>query len=138
MFSPYTFPRSSLTSKNRVVLAPMTNTQSEPDGTLSSQEKAWLEARAAGGFGITMTCAARVADYGQGWPGQLAVSDDRFVAELSGLADSIAKHGSLGIVQIHHGGARSPAKLNSQGPYSVSNIEKSQAFPEGARELSQD
>ena len=42
---------------NRVLLSPMTNTQSHVDGTLSDEEFRWLTMRAQGGFGLTMTCA---------------------------------------------------------------------------------
>ena len=41
--------------KNRFMLAPMTNTQSHEDGTLSNEEYNWLTMRAKGGFGLTMT-----------------------------------------------------------------------------------
>ena len=43
--------------KNRFFLAPLTNQQSHEDGTLSDDEYRWLTMRAAGGFGMTMTCA---------------------------------------------------------------------------------
>ena len=50
-----------LEMKNRFMLAPLTNTQSHSDGVLSEEEFNWLEMRAAGGFGLTMTCAAIVS-----------------------------------------------------------------------------
>ncbi len=37
--------------KNRFMLAPLTNTQSHPDGRLSDEEFRWLTMRAEGGFG---------------------------------------------------------------------------------------
>ena len=43
--------------QNRFMLAPLTNTQSHEDGTLSDDEYKWLTKRAEGGFGITMSCA---------------------------------------------------------------------------------
>ncbi len=43
------------TSSNRFMLAPMTNSQSNKNGTLSEEEFKWLTQRAKGGFGITMT-----------------------------------------------------------------------------------
>lgn len=50
---------------NRFALAPLTNTQSHADGTLSDDEYRWLVARAEGGFGLTMTCATYVAREGR-------------------------------------------------------------------------
>ncbi len=58
--------------KNRFMLAPLTNTQSHPDGRLSDEEFRWLTMRAEGGFGLTMTCAAHVQAGGQGFPASSA------------------------------------------------------------------
>lgn len=92
---------------NRFALAPLTNTQSHADGTLSEDEYRWLVARAAGGFGLTMTCATYVARAGQAWAGQLGISDDRHLAGLTRLADGIRAAGSVSSVQLHHAGRRS-------------------------------
>ncbi len=62
--------------KNRCMLAPLTNCQSHADGTLSDEEFHWLTMRAAGGFGLVMTCAAHVQAQGQGFPGQLGACSD--------------------------------------------------------------
>ena len=59
--------------KNRFMLAPLTNCQSNDDGTLSDEEFNWLTLRAKGEFGLTMTCAAHVQQIGQGFPGQLGI-----------------------------------------------------------------
>lgn len=92
---------------NRFALAPLTNTQSHADGTLSDDEYQWLVARAEGGFGLTMTCATYVAREGQAWGGQLGISDDRHLGGLTRLADGIRAAGSISAVQLHHGGRRS-------------------------------
>ena len=62
---------------NRIELAPLTNWQSNDDGTLAEDEYRWLTMRAQGGFGMTMTCAAHVQANGQGFPGQLGVWSDQ-------------------------------------------------------------
>ena len=59
LLSPLEFS-SGYSMKNRFMLAPLTNTQSYNDGVLSLEEFKWLTMRAAGGFGVTMTCAAHV------------------------------------------------------------------------------
>ena len=102
--------------KNRFMLAPLTNTQSHPDGTLSDDEFAWLTYRAEGGFGLTMTCAAHVQAAGQGFPGQLGVFGDQHLPGLSRLAAAIKAHGSIASVQLHHAGMRSPKELIGQAP----------------------
>ena len=73
--SPLQF-KCGIKIKNRFMLAPMTNTQSHEDGTLSDDEYNWLTMRAKGGFGITMTCASHVQEIGKGFPGQLGIFSD--------------------------------------------------------------
>lgn len=90
---------------NRLMLAPLTNKQSNPDGTLSDDEFAWLLARARGGFGLTMTAAAYVNQAGKAWEGQLGVHDDAMLPGLLRLAEGIRAAGSVSSVQLHHGGA---------------------------------
>lgn len=92
--------------RNRMALAPLTNTQSHADGTLSEDEYQWLVARAEGGFGLTMTCATYVAPAGQAWAGQLGISDDWHLPGLTRLADGIRAAGSVSSVQLHHAGRR--------------------------------
>lgn len=55
--------------KSRFMLAPLTNSQSASDGTLSDEEYRWLTMRAEGGFALTMTCASHVQAVGQGFLG---------------------------------------------------------------------
>jgi 2,4-dienoyl-CoA reductase-like NADH-dependent reductase (Old Yellow Enzyme family) len=97
--------------KNRFMLAPLTNLQSHPDGTLSDDEFRWLTMRADGGFGLVMTCAAHVQAVGQGFPGQLGVFGDRHLEGLTRLAHTIKAKGSVAAMQLHHAGNRSPKDL---------------------------
>jgi len=48
LFEPLTLAHGP-TLKNRLVLAPLTNSQSHADGTLSDEEFTWLTLRANGG-----------------------------------------------------------------------------------------
>lgn len=124
---PFTFPRkgqhAERTARNRVVLAAMTNTQSNPDGTLGDDEYDWLLSRARGGFGVVSTCAAHVARDGQGWPGELGVFDDMHVPGLRRLAGDLRREGALTLVQIFHGGVKAPSKVTGQQPWSASEFE---------------
>ena len=101
---------------NRFMLAPMTNTQSNEDGTLSDAEFRWLTMRAQGGFGLTMTCAAHVMANGKGFPGQLGVWSDAHLPGLTRLAQAIRAAGSRAAVQLHHAGIRAPAALIEGAP----------------------
>ena len=102
--------------KNRFMLSPLTNQQSNPDGTLSDDEERWLTMRAAGGFGMTMTCASHVEKRGQGFSGQLGCFSDDHLPGLTRLAAGIRAQGSVAIVQLHHAGRRAPAELIGTAP----------------------
>jgi 2,4-dienoyl-CoA reductase-like NADH-dependent reductase (Old Yellow Enzyme family) len=115
LFAPMSFIRGPA-MQNRLMLAPLTNLQSHPDGTLSHDEHRWLTLRAQGGFGLTMTAAAHVQRIGQGFPGQVGVFSDIHIPGLARLAEDIRKAGSLAIVQLHHAGMRSPAALIGEAP----------------------
>jgi 2,4-dienoyl-CoA reductase-like NADH-dependent reductase (Old Yellow Enzyme family) len=130
LFEPLHFTRGPA-MKNRFMLAPLTNSQSHDDGTLSDDEFHWLTLRAKGGFGLTMTCAAHVQAVGRGFPGQLGIFGDQHLAGLSRLADAIRSAGSLSSVQLHHAGMRSPAALIGTTPLCPSVNEEF-----GARALS--
>ncbi len=123
---PITF-RCGATMKNRFMLAPMTNCQSHPDGRLSDDEFHWLSMRAKGGFGLTMTCAAHVQRIGQGFPGQLGIFRDEHLPGHRRLAAAIRAEGSLGVVQLHHAGIRSPEALIGEAPVCPSDDAKSGA-----------
>ncbi len=102
--------------KNLFMLSPLTNQQSNADGTLSEDEERWLTMRAAGGFGMTMTCASHVDRLGQGFPGQLGCYSDEQLPGLTRLAAGIRAQGSVAMVQLHHAGRRAPAELIGTSP----------------------
>lgn len=113
--------------KNRFMLAPMTNTQSHEDGTLSDEEYRWLTMRAEGGFGLTMTCASHVQAIGKGFPGQLGIFSDKHLSGHRRLVAGIKEHDSLAVIQLHHAGMRSPAELIGEKPLCPSANEKTAA-----------
>jgi 2,4-dienoyl-CoA reductase-like NADH-dependent reductase (Old Yellow Enzyme family) len=125
-----TFPCGAV-MKNRLMLAPLTNTQSHEDGRLSEDEFRWLTLRAKGGFGLVMTCATSVQKVGKGFSGQLGIYSDDHIEGHQRLTQEIKSHGSLAVVQLHHSGMRSPKELIGEAPVAPSDIEKY-----GARGLS--
>lgn len=116
---------------NRFMLAPLTNLQSNEDGTLSDDEYRWLTMRAEGGFGVTMTCASHVQAAGLGFPGQLGCFSDIHLDGLTRLASGINEQGSLSVLQLHHAGMRSPAEQIGKAPHCPSDNEET-----GARGIS--
>ncbi|MCD2260545.1 NADH:flavin oxidoreductase [Psychroserpens luteolus] len=116
-----------LEMKNRFMLAPMTNTQSHEDGTLSDDEYHWLTMRAKGGFGLTMTCASHVQAIGKGFPGQLGIFSDMHIEGHQRLVNGIKAYDSLAVVQLHHAGMRSPYEVIKDKAVCPSNSEKHNA-----------
>ena len=129
LLDPLTFSHGP-TMKNRFMLAPLTNQQSHDDGCLSNDEFHWLTMRAAGGFGLTMTCASHVQEIGRGFPGQLGIWSDKHLPGLERLVDAIHSHDSIAISQLHHAGLRSPKEVIGTTPVCPSDNEKT-----GARAL---
>jgi len=125
LLDPITFQRGPAW-KNRLMLAPLTNCQSHPDGRLSDEEFHWLTMRAKGGFGLVMTCAAHVQARGQ-----LGVFSDDHLPGLTRLAAAIKAEGAVSSVQLHHAGIRSPAALTGETPVGPSDDAET-----GARALS--
>ncbi|PWH85393.1 NADH:flavin oxidoreductase [Brumimicrobium oceani] len=134
--TPVQFKNGSI-MKNRFMLAPMTNTQSHEDGTLSDDEFNWLSMRAKGQFGLVMTCASHVQKIGQGFPGQLGIFSDKHIEGHRKLAAEIKSHGSLAVVQLHHAGMRTPKELIGEAPVCPSVNEKTGARALSAKEVEQ-
>lgn len=116
--------RSGHQMKNRLMLSPLTNTQSHDDGTLSDEEMHWLVMRAQGGFGMVMTCAAHVQKRGQGFPGQLGIYDDYHIPGHQKLTKAIKSYGCLSVTQLHHAGMRSPQELINEAPQCPTSHDK--------------
>ena len=132
LFKTLNFKNGSV-MKNRFMLAPLTNTQSHADGSLSDDEYHCLTMRARGGFGLTMTCASHVQANGKGFPGQLGCFSDDHLEGLTRLAAGIKAQDSLAVVQLHHAGMRAPEdEIGGQAVCPSDNAET------GARALSSD
>jgi len=134
--APISFKNGSIL-KNRFMLAPMTNTQSHEDGTLSNEEYHWLTMRAKGGFGLTLTCASHVQFIGKGFPGQLGIYDDAHMEGHQRLVKGIKAHDSLAVIQLHHAGMRTPEELIGEQPVCPSPIEKHNARGLSLEEVTQ-
>lgn len=105
LLTPFRFA-NGVESPNRLWLAPMTNTQSHADGTLSDDELRWLKARAEGGFGVIESCATHVCEDGEGWEGQWGIFDDRHVAGWARASEAMHDSGALLFAQLFHAGTR--------------------------------
>lgn len=96
--------------KNRMVMAPMTNFSSNPDGTVTAAEVKYY-ARRSSGVGMVITACTFVTANGKGFHGEFAGDRDEMVASLRQLATAIKEQGAKAILQIFHGGRQVPPEL---------------------------
>ena len=91
--------------RNRIAVTAMGVSLSEDDGTVGERLIAYHEEQAKGGVGLIISGVASVA-----WPvgcvawQQTAISDDRFIPNLTKLTERVHAHGAKIAAQLHHGG----------------------------------
>lgn len=100
--------------KNRVVLAPMTNFASHPDGTVSDEEINYYIRRSKGS-GMVITACTYVTANGKGFHGEFGGDHDGMIPSLERLASSIKEQGTKAVLQIFHGGRECPPELVPNG-----------------------
>lgn len=88
------------------MLAPLTNQQSEYDGTASEFDHQWIEQLSRGGYALIQTSAATVEAGGIAFERQLGIHSDDHIPGLTRMAAAIRAGGGLSAVQLHHAGHR--------------------------------
>lgn len=97
--------------RNRFMLAPLTNQQSESGGFASSADQDWMSQLAQGGYALVQTAAANVEAGGIAFARQLGIHTDEHLPGLTQMADSLRAGGTLSAVQLHHAGWRANPHL---------------------------
>ncbi|MBM7607482.1 2,4-dienoyl-CoA reductase-like NADH-dependent reductase (Old Yellow Enzyme family) [Lysinibacillus composti] len=113
LLSPYTFPNGTQL-KNRILMAPMTNFSSNPDGTVTEDEVNYY-ARRSKGVSMVITACTFVTPNGKGFHGEFAGDRDEMIPSLKQLATAIKEQGAKAILQIFHGGRMCPTELVPNG-----------------------
>ncbi|MDR7000270.1 NADH-dependent flavin oxidoreductase [Neobacillus niacini] len=113
LFEPFTFP-NGVQLKNRIVMAPMTNFSSNPDGTVTEAEVKYYARRSAG-VGMVITACTYVTENGKGFNGEFGADTDDLIPSLKQLATGIKEQGAKAILQIFHGGREVPPALIPNG-----------------------
>jgi len=111
-------------SKNRFSLAPMTTSQSLINGGVGHNEFLWLKQCAQGGFGLVITCASHISREGQGWYNQMGIFDNYLIPSLKVLSGTLKAFGSLAILQLYHGGLRSPEEVLKHNPVNLNELSR--------------
>ncbi len=125
LFESFQF-RSDIQLKNRLVMAPMTNFSSNPDGTVSDAELSYY-ARRASGVGLVVTACTYVTPNGKGFAGEFAGDRDEMIPSIQQLANTIKEQGAKAVLQIFHGGRSCPPELVPNGE----TVSASAVAPEG-------
>lgn len=95
----------SLSLRNRMIVTAMGVNLAEADGSCGERIRAYHEEQAKGGAGLIILGVSGVGwPLGANQPGQVAISDDRFIDGLSRLADAVHAHGGKIAAQLHFGG----------------------------------
>lgn len=137
LFESYQFP-NGINLKNRIIMAPMTNFSSNPDGTVSDAEVNYY-ARRSKGVSMVITACTYVTPNGKGFPGEFAGDRDEMVPSLQRLATAIKAQGAKAILQIFHGGRECPPDAVPNGEVvSASAVPSERAGSVTPRELSTD
>ncbi len=99
---PLTLPNGTIL-RNRIVMAPTTLDSSFYDGHISKDEVDYYSLRSSGP-GMIIVEAAFINSLGQGFPGQISISNDDLIPSLSKVAHAITNNGSKAVLQLHHAG----------------------------------
>ncbi|WNN45928.1 NADH-dependent flavin oxidoreductase [Winslowiella toletana] len=129
LFEPFTL-NNGVTIKNRFTVAPMTHFASHENGSISDEERHFLNDR-FDGFGLFIAAATLVSAEGKAFVGQPEAIGEKDLPSLREVARIAKKQGATAVLQIHHGGHLSIAELlNGREMVAPSADEKS-----GARAL---
>jgi 2,4-dienoyl-CoA reductase-like NADH-dependent reductase (Old Yellow Enzyme family) len=123
--------RCGLELKNRVLMAPMTTEASEDDGSVSTEELAYLRRRARSGVSAVITSCAFVDAEGKSFRG-IGASSDHLIESLARIANTIHDGGARAILQLYDGGrlslgpprapsAVAPSRPNARVPREMSD-----------------
>lgn len=95
----------TLELKNRIIMAPMGDNYSTPDGFCTERVEAYFEARARGGAALLIMGACAVAyPHGASEPFQAGISRDDFIPGLAAVVASVHRHGAKIAAQLQHAG----------------------------------
>ena len=113
----------SLELKNRLVMPPMGTNYALKDGSVTQRQIDYYEERAKGGVGLVIVEISCVdSPVGKAAVRQICIDDDRFIPDLSKLAESIKRHGAKAAIQIHHAGRQTSSKLTGHQPVAPSPV----------------
>ena len=95
----------SLQLKNRIFMTAMGDNLAEADGMCGARTRAYYAARAKGGAAMLTVGSVSVGyPVGSNCQWQVALSGDRHIPSIKGVADVVHEHGAKLALQLHFGG----------------------------------
>lgn len=94
----------NVTVRNRTVFTGHNSAHQNFDGTISDEYIGYQVARARGGAGLQILCAAAIDEYSSTDPGQLRIDADDVIPGLAKMADAVHEHGGKVFVQLLQAG----------------------------------
>ena len=104
---------------SHLTIAPLTIMGSNPEGTISDEERNYLSQRAKN-IGLYILGATAVNQEGIAFPNQPRAFSDKDLPSLEKRAQIIKAQGALAINQIHHGGVLADIKYSGTNVVAVS------------------
>ncbi len=117
---PLTF--KGLTLKNRIVMPPMANDFSGPDGEVNDRHLEHYRARAEAEVGLMIVEHSYVNPNGKMTVKQLGIHEDGLVPGLTRLADTIREAGAASTIQLTHAGANTTSEACGGQPLGPSDV----------------
>ena len=99
----------------RLVVAPLTLFSSNPDGTISNEEREYLKMRGTG-IGLYILGATAVSQEGITFISQPRALSEKDIPSLTERANIIKSQGAKAINQIHHGGLYAKKDISGVSP----------------------
>lgn len=131
MFQEYHL-KDKIILKNRFILAPLTHSSSNDDGTISQEELDYIEKKSKD-VGMAITAATCTSINGIAVPNQASISSDSYIDGLSKQAKVMKNNGAKAILQLQHAGGLGYTNLlpnnQSLGPSNIKREGYSQPRP---------
>ncbi len=118
LLNPLDTPKIYL--KNRLVMPPMATSKSNEDGKATKDLLDYYDEKSKGGYlSLVIVEHSFISPEGKASAGQLSISDDFLIKDLSKLADIIHKNDTKAMMQINHAGITAKKEvtdLDNVGP----------------------
>lgn len=108
--------------RNRMIMPAMETWSAAPDGSVTESTVNHYARRANGGVGIVITEMTNPTPGCVTFPGELDISEDRFMPGMSKIADAIHSGGAKAFVQLCHGGVFARSNASDQPAFTPSGV----------------